>query len=110
MEFFKGPAKVIALHEMVKYKKTNVKLSDSQLSKLKTAVRNQTGLTFRMNIKIFAGNELHHELLFITRQKTNLRNAFEDNLLPDIKLSKTQIKSGGFLKSLNLVIFRFIIK
>ena len=38
---------------MVEYNKVNVKLSDSQLNKLKTAVKNQTGTTLRMNIKIF---------------------------------------------------------
>ena len=37
---------------MVEYNKTNFKWSDSQLSKLKTAAENQTGLTLRMNIKI----------------------------------------------------------
>ena len=39
----------------------NVKLLDSQLNKLKTAVKNQTGVTLRMNIKMFNGNNLPHE-------------------------------------------------
>ena len=43
-----------------------------------------------MNIKMFNGNNLPHELL-LTRQKTNLRNAFENNMPTDIKLSKAQI-------------------
>ena len=43
-----------------------------------------------MNIKMFNGNNLPHELL-LPRQKTNLRNAFENNMPTDIKLSKAQI-------------------
>ena len=53
---------------MVEYNKGNIKLSDSQLNKLKTAVKNQTGVTLRMNIKIFNGNSLPHDLLLTTRQ------------------------------------------
>ena len=86
---------------MVEYNTVNAKLSDSQLNKLKTAVKNQTGATLRMNIKMFNGNNLPHEPLLTTRQKTKLRNAFENNMSTDITLSKTQIpkiiQSGGFL-------------
>ena len=39
-----------------------------------------------MNIKMFNGSNLPHELLLTTRQKTKLRNAFENNILTDIKL------------------------
>ena len=53
---------------MVEYNKGNIKLSDSQLNKLKTAVKNQTGVTLRMNIEIFNGNSLPHDLLLTTRQ------------------------------------------
>ena len=76
----------------------------SQLNKLKSAVKNRYGLTLRMNITMFNGNNLAHDLLLTPRQKTKLRNAFEDNMSTDIKLSKTQIskiiQSGGFLGSL----------
>ena len=54
---------------MVEYNKGNVKLSDSQLNKLKTAVKNKTETTLRMNIKMFNGNNLPHELLLTTIQK-----------------------------------------
>ena len=54
-----------------------------------------------MNLKMFDGNDLSHELLLTIRQKTKLRNAFNNNMLTDIKLSKAQIskiiQSGGFL-------------
>ena len=56
---------------MVEYSKVNVKLSDTQLKKLKTAVKDKTGTTLRMSLKVFAENDLPHELLLTTRQKTN---------------------------------------
>ena len=89
---------------MVEYSKVNVRLSDTQLKNLKTAVKDNTGTTLRINLKMFDGNDLPHELLLTTRQKTKLRNAFNNNTSADIKLSKTQIakiiQSGGFLGSL----------
>ena len=89
---------------MVEYNKVNVRLSDSQLNKLKPAIKNQTGATLRMNIKMFNGNNLPHELLLTTRQATKIRSAIENNISTDIKLSRAQIskiiQSGGFLGSL----------
>ena len=53
---------------MVDYSKVNVKLSDTQLKKLKTAVKSKTGTTLkRMNLKMFDKNDLPHELLLTTR-------------------------------------------
>ena len=53
---------------------------------------------------MFAENDLPHELLLTTRQKAKLRNAFNNNMSTDLKLSKAQIskiiQSGGFLGSL----------
>ena len=66
----------------------NVKLSNLQLNKLKTDAKDQTGVILRMNVKIFNGNNLSHEWLLTRRQKTKLRNAFENNILSDRKLSK----------------------
>ena len=77
--------------EMVRYNKVNVKLSDSQLNKLKTAVKNQTRVTLRMSIKMFNGNNSPHELLLKIRQTTKLRSEFENNMSTDIKLSKARI-------------------
>ena len=86
---------------MVEYSQVNVKLSDTQLKKLKTAVKSKTGTTLRISSKIFHGNDLPHELLLTTRQKTKLRSAFNNNMSTDLKLSKAQIskiiQSGGFL-------------
>ena len=47
---------------MVEYSKVNVKLSNSQLNKLKSAGKNRQSLTFIINIKIFNENNLPHEL------------------------------------------------
>ena len=55
--------------EMTEYTKENVKLSDSQIEKLKDAVKNNTGTTLRISFKMFNGNDLPHELLLTTRQK-----------------------------------------
>ena len=55
---------------MGEYNKVNVKLSDSQLNKLNSAVKNQVRVTLKMNIKKFEGNYLPHELLSTTRQKS----------------------------------------
>ena len=79
----------------------NVKLLDTQLKNLKTAVENKTGATLRMSLKMFNGKDLPHELLLTTRQKTKLRNSFNNNMPTDLKLSKAQIskiiQSGGSL-------------
>ena len=54
-----------------------------------------------MSLKMYNGNDLPNELLLATRQKTKLRNAFNNNMLTDLKLSKAQIskiiQSRGFL-------------
>ena len=53
---------------------------DRQLKQLKTVVKDKTGATLQMNLKVFDGNDLAHELLLTTRQKTKLRNAFNNNV------------------------------
>ena len=86
---------------MVEYSKVTVKISDRQLKQLKTAVKDQTGATLRISLKMLGGNDLPLELLLTTKQKTKLRNAFNNNMSTDLNLSKAQIsktvQSGGFL-------------
>ena len=86
---------------MVEYSKVNVKLSDTQLKKLKTAVKNKRITALRISLKMFNRNYLPNDLLLTTRQKTKLRNSFNNNMSIDLKLSKAQIskivQSGGFL-------------
>ena len=89
---------------MVEYSKVDVKLTNTQLKKLKTPVKNKSGTTLRMSSKMFDGNDLPHELLLTARQKAKLRNAFNSNMSANIKLSKAEfskiIQSGRFLGSL----------
>ena len=89
---------------MVEYSKINCKLTNRQLNKLKKSVKSNEGATLRLDIKNFNKDELPHELLLTTRQNTKLRNALNNNLATDIKLSKAQIKkliqSGGLLGKL----------
>ena len=86
---------------MIEYTKVNVKLTNLQLNKFKKAVKNNDSTTLRIGIKNLNKEDLPHELLLTTRQSTKLRNAINNNMVTDLKLSKTQIKkliqSGGFL-------------
>ena len=88
---------------MTQYSSLNVKLSNSQLNKLKSAVKNETEVVLRLSSNMISNNEsnFHHKFLLTNTQVANLRKAFANYLLADIKLSKTQlskmIQSGGFL-------------
>ena len=57
-----------------------------------------------MNLKMFNGNDLPHELLLTTRQKTKLKNGCNNNMSTDLKLYGAQIskiiQSEEFLGSL----------
>ena len=89
---------------MVEYSKVNVKLSNRQLKQLKIAAKDKTETNLRMSWKMTNGNDLSHELFLTGRQKTELRNAFDNNMSTDLTLSKTQIskkiQSGGIVGSL----------
>ena len=73
---------------MVEYSKVSVKLSHTQLKKIKTAVKNKTETTLRMSIKMLHGNDLPDELLLRARQKAKLRNTFNNNMSTDLKFLK----------------------
>ena len=53
------------------YCKVNVKLSNSQLNKFETAAKNHSVVALRMNIKMFNGYNLPHELLLQQDKKLN---------------------------------------
>ena len=88
---------------MTQYNSLNVKLSNSQLNKLKSAIKNETEVVLRLSSNMIEDNETDfpHKLLLTNRQVANLRKAFADKSSTDITLSKTQIskmiQSGGFL-------------
>ena len=67
-------------------------------------VKDKTGATIRMNLKMFNGNDLLHELLLTTRQKAKLRDAFNNKMSTDLQPSRAQIskiiQTGGFLARL----------
>ena len=86
----------------------NVKLSNSQLSKLKSAIKNETDVVLRLSSNMIGNSgdstNFPHELLLTNKQVASLRKAFANHLSTDIKPSKTQlskmIQSGGFLGKL----------
>ena len=75
---------------MVEYITVNAKLSNSQLNKLKSTVKNKQVTTLRMNTRMFNGNNIPHELFLTQKQITKLRNNVKKNLQTDIKLRKAQ--------------------
>ena len=56
---------------MAEYRTVNVKLPNSQLNKLKSAVKNKQGTTLRMNARMFNGNNLTHEVLLQQDKQLN---------------------------------------
>ena len=90
---------------MTQYNSLNAKLSSSQLSKLKSLIKNETDVALRLSSNMIGNSDdntnFSHELLLTNRQVANLRKAFANHTSVDIKLSKTQlskmIQSGGFL-------------
>ena len=71
---------------MANYQEARVKLTNTQLIKLKSAAKNKMGTILRLSIKNFEDEELFHELFLTTRQTTKIRNAFAKNMSRDIKL------------------------
>ena len=90
---------------MTQYNSLDVKLSNSQLNKLKSSIINKTGIVLRLSSNMFDNsddkNNFSPELLLTNRQVANLHKAFANNSSTDIKLSRTQLsemmQSGGFL-------------
>ena len=91
---------------MTQYNSLYIKLSNSQLNKLKSPVKNETEVVLRLSRNMVGDNESNfpHKLLLTNRQVANLRKTFANYLSTDIKLSKTQlskmIQSGRSLSRL----------
>ena len=93
---------------MTQYNSLNVKLSDSQLNKLKSAIKNESEVALRISSSMVGNSNdntnFPHKLLLTDRQVANIRKAFSNNLSRDIKFSKTQLlkmsQSGGCLGNL----------
>ena len=99
-------ANVIKMFKFYQYNSLNVKVSNSQLNELTSAIKNETEVVLRSSSNMIEDNKSNfpHNVLITNRQVANLRKAFGNHLSTDIKLSKTQlskmIQSGGFLDRL----------
>ena len=90
---------------MTQYNNVNVRLSNSQLHKLKSAIKNEAEVVLRLSSNMIGNSNdeanFSHKLLLSNRQVANLCKDFANYLSTDIKLSKTQlskmIPSWGFL-------------
>ena len=87
---------------MTQYNSLNVKLSNLQLNKLKSTIKNESEVVLRLLSNMIGDNETNfpHKLL-LTNRLGNLRKSYSNHSSANIKLSKTQlskmIQSGGFL-------------
>ena len=90
---------------MTQFNSLNVKLSNSQLNKLKSAIKNETDVFLRLSSNMIGNSDdetnFPDKLLLTNRQVANLCNAFANHTSTNIKFSKTQlskmIQLGGFL-------------
>ena len=90
---------------MTQYNSLNVKLSNSQLIKLQSAMKNETEVVLRLPSNIISNSDdetnFPHKSSLTDKQVANLRKAFANNSSTNIKLSKTQlskmIQSGRFI-------------
>ena len=93
---------------MAQCNRLNVNLSNSQINKLKSAIKNETDVVIRLSPNMIGDSNdetnFPHELLLTDRQVSSIRKAFSNNSSVDINFSKTQlskiIQSGGFLGKL----------
>ena len=80
---------------MTQYNSLNVNLSNSQLNKLKSAIKNESGVVLRLSSNMIGNSDdetnFPHKLLLTHRQVANLRKAIANYLSTDINLSKTQL-------------------
>ena len=92
---------------MTQYNSLNVKLSNSQLNKLNSAIKNETDVVLTLSSNMIGNSDdetnFPHKLLLTNRQIANLRKAFANHTSTDIKLSKTHVtkmQKGRFLRFL----------
>ena len=80
---------------MTQYNSLNVKLSNSQLNKLKAVIKNETDVVLRLSSnmigKLDDETNVPHKILLTNRQVTNLRKDFDNKTSTDNKLPKTNI-------------------
>ena len=92
---------------MSQYHSLNAKLSNSQINKLKSAIKNGADMVLRLSSNMIGNSDdetnFPHELLLTNRQVADIRKVFANHTLTDIKLLKAQLtkmQKGGFLRFL----------
>ena len=80
---------------MTQYNRLNVKLSNSQLNKLQSAIKNENDVVIRLSPNMMGDSNnktnFSHELLLTNKQVSSIRKAFSNNSSVDIKFLKTQL-------------------
>ena len=73
---------------MTQYNTLKVKLSNLQLNKFKSAIKNETDVVLRLSSNMIGDNEANfpYQLLLTNKQVANIRKAFASNSSIDIKL------------------------
>ena len=93
---------------MTQYNSLNVKLTNSHLSKLKSAIKNETDVVLRLSSNMIGNSDdntnFPHKLLLTNRQVANLRKAFANHTSTDIKLSKAQLSKRWIFKIFSTII------
>ena len=78
---------------MIQYNTLNVKLVDSQLNRLKLAIKNDIKVTQKISSNVLGNsndeNNLPHTLLLTNTQVSRLRKVFANNYSSNIKLKNT---------------------
>ena len=97
---------------MTQYSSLNVKLSNSQLNKLKSAIKNGTDVVLRLSSNIVGNSDdeanFPHKLLLTNRQTLSLRKAFNNHTSADIKFSKVQLTKMQIFNAIVKIRIAFI--
>ena len=74
---------------MTQYNTVNVKLSNSQLNKLKSGIKNNAEVTLKISSNVIGDsndeNNFLHKFLLTNTQVSSLRKVFANSSPPDIK-------------------------
>ena len=80
---------------MTQYNMLNAKLSNSQLGKLKSAIKNVTEASLNLSSNLIGNfndkTNFSHKLLLTDTQVSKIRKAFANGSSANIKFSKTQL-------------------
>ena len=81
---------------MTQYNTLNVKLPNSQLHKLKSAIKDGTKVTLNLSSNVVGDsndeNNFPYKLLLTNTQVSKILKAFANGLSANIKLSKTELQ------------------